>query len=237
MYKVKKYILGIFIFSTLAFAFSCSLSKPNVPQLAVKLLEVENDSDILIERLSVFIHFIDENGRDDYNSMSIIHKESGLSWTLNRNNSSFFISEQYTEEENQKRLWIGSNKFAYPLGKIPLGEYSIIIEDLAGNRVIKNFSLKSKADFVDLPFEFTTTSDSWRIKNKADNKFNNYSLILLGADKQPIFVKEIGAINSAEMSDTLADLRKQYSDARYIQCLGENSQKTIGYLSKSYKLY
>ncbi len=213
------------------------MSKPDIEALSVKRLELETDSNKVVERLSIFLLFKDKNGREDYNSLTIIHKESGLSWTLNRNNTSFFSSQAYDKDEKEKKLWAGSNKFAYPMGRIPLGDYSLIIEDLAGNRSFKSFSLKGEIQNSDVPFEFAITNDSWKIQNKNEKTFNNYSLILLGADKQPIFVKELGQINSSEMTGKLEKLKDEYSDARYIQCLGENHQKTIGYLTKSYKLY
>ncbi len=97
----KNYIGLLSIFTLLFINFSCSLSKPSISELSVKRLKVENDSGFLTERLSVFLLFKDENGREDYNSVIIVHKESGLSWRLNRNNSSFFLSEFYNEEERK----------------------------------------------------------------------------------------------------------------------------------------
>lgn len=234
---MKKFIIIFFSISIIFLSFACSLSKPTIAELSVKRLEIENDSDLLIERLSVFLLFRDEDEREDYNSILVIHKESGLSWSLNRNNSSFFVSEDVSKEELKKRIWVGSNKISYPLGKMPLGEYSIIVEDLAGNRAISSIILRTETEFSKIPFSFTSDGSTWKITNNTEASFNNYSLILLGADKQPIYVKSLGNINSEEFSGELLSLKEEYADARYIQCLVENSQKTIAYLSKSYKIY
>ncbi len=227
----------LFIILSIFLIFACSANKPIISDLSVKKLEIENDSELLIERLSVFLLFKDEDGRQDYNSIILIHKESGLSWTLNRNNSSFFTSETKSEDQAKKILWAGSNNIANPLGKFPSGDYSIIVEDLSGNRAIRNISLESENNLSKLPFTFEVTQDSWNIENIEESNFRNYSLILLGSDKQPIFVKILENNSLNKQNGNLKELKEKYPDARYIQCLAENSQKTIAYLSKAIKLY
>ncbi len=230
----KKNIFKIFIiFFSISF-FSCAQRPPVISKLSVKRLGVETNSEKLLERLSVFLLFSDENGRDDYNSIRITHKESGLYWQLNRDNSSFFISAK--AEDEKEKFWLGSNKIAHPSGRMPLGEYSIVVDDLAGNQSVKNIHLKDETNLSALPFSFNIEGESCKIKN-SDVQYKKFYLILLGADRQPIFVKELGEIFDQDYTGNLAALKKEYSDARYIQCMAENSQATISFLTKPYSLF
>ncbi|MEL3913115.1 hypothetical protein [Treponema pedis] len=233
---MKKINRSFFIF--IAFIFlqiNCSFKPPVISEFSIKRLLVETENENFAERLSVFSLYTDEDGKNDYNSVTVIHTESGLSWVLNRNNSSFFISADNTENAGQKKLYAGSNKIAPPSGGFPEGTYSLIAEDLSGNRDIKTFSLNKTEEKRALPFSFNITENSWTVQTHENTELFEFSLILLGADKQPIFAKKLDL--SAEMNGNLLQLKEEYGDARYIQCMLEFANNNFAYLTKPYKLY
>jgi len=136
----KEWLKKTLFFFIAALLFSCSFDKPEIPELSVKILKIETDAGTIEERLSLFLMYKDENGRNDYSSIQLVHLESGLTWVLNRENTSFFSSSQLRASDSEKTLWAGSNKIASPFGQIPIGEYSIVLEDLSGNRAIKKIT-------------------------------------------------------------------------------------------------
>lgn len=233
--KIKKYVKAIIFFIILLFFAACSFSKPNIPEISVKVLKIETEDSNLAERLSVFLKYEDENGRNDYSSITVVHLESAFTWVLNRENSSFFSSSQLKSSDVEKTLWIGSNKIADPFGKIPLGEYSIIAEDSAGNRTVQKNSIKETESLAALPFVFQIQNKAWDIEFDQSSNFKNFSLILLGADKQPIFAEILPY--SFEYKGTLDSLLEKYPDARYVQCMAQNAQGSEAYLTKSFNLY
>lgn len=217
--------------------FNCSFKAPSIAEISVKRLQIETETLAMAERLSIFLIYLDEDGKDDYSTVTVIHKESGLLWFLNRFNSSFFTSEYRDSQKTETRLWIGSNKLAGPQGRIPLGDYSVIAEDLAGNQTIKNVSIIAEVKPRTLPFSFSIQEDTWRIQAEKPSRYTIYSLILLGADRQPIFVKKLGPAEDGLLEDGLDELKSQYPDARYIQCMAENDEGSAAFLTKFYSLY
>ncbi len=213
----------------------CSFKPPVISEFSVKRLLVETEKGKLTERLSVFSLYTDEDGKNDYNSITVIHKETGLSWVLNRDNSSFFAAAEDVNETGQKTLYAGSNKIAYPLGKFLKGEYSLIAEDLSGNRGVKTFVITGEAANETLPFSFAVTETDWSIMTMENSVPGSFSLILLGADKQPLFSKKINV--SETPRGNLLQLKEEYADARYIQCLCETTYKDFAFLTKAYTLY
>lgn len=214
---------------------SCSFDKPEIPELSVKILKIETDAGTIEERLSLFLMYKDENGRNDYSSIQLVHLESGLTWVLNRENTSFFSSSQLRASDSEKTLWAGSNKIASPFGQIPIGEYSVVLEDLSGNRVIKKLTLKEPEMLLSIPFVFRIQDGRWRIEASENSTFKTFFLILLGADKQPLFVQ--GLPEGSKLEDSIASLLEKYPDTRYIQCMAQNAQGDTAYLTKYHSLY
>ena len=177
----------------------------------------------------------DENGRNDYSSIQLVHLESGLTWVLNRENTSFFSSSQLRASDSEKTLWAGSNKIASPFVQIPIGEYSVVLEDLSGNRVIKKITLKEPEMLLSIPFVFRIQDGRWRIEASENSTFKTFFLILLGADKQPLFVQ--GLPEGSKLEDSIASLLEKYPDTRYIQCMAQNAQGDTAYLTKYHSLY
>ena len=231
----KEWLKKTLFFLIAALLLSCSFDKPEIPELSVKILKIETNAGTIEERLSVFLKYRDENGRNDYSSIQLVHLESGLTWVLNRENTSFFSSSQLRASDSEKTLWAGSNKIASPFGQIPLGEYSVILEDLSGNRTIKKLTLKEPKMLSSIPFVFLIQDGRWRIETSDNSTFKTFFLILLGADKQPLFVQVLPPGSKHE--DSISSLLEKYPDARYIQCMAQNSQGDTAYLTKYYSLY
>ena len=231
----KEWLKKTLFFFIAALLFSCSFDKPDIPEFSVKILKVETDAGTIKERLSVFLMYKDENGRNDYSSIQLVHLESGLTWVLNRENTSFFSSSQLRASDSEKTLWAGSNKIASPFGQIPIGEYSVVLEDLSGNRVIKKLTLKEPEMLSSIPFVFRIQDGRWRIEASENSTFKTFFLILLGADKQPLFVQ--GLPEGSKLEDSIASLLEKYPDTRYIQCMAQNAQGDTAYLTKCYSLY
>jgi len=231
----KEWLKKTLFFFIVTLLLSCSFDKPEIPELSVKILKIETDAGIIEERLSLFLMYKDENGRNDYSSIQLVHLESGLTWVLNRENTSFFSSSQLRASDSEKTLWAGSNKIASPFGQIPIGEYSVVLEDLSGNRVIKKLTLKEPEMLSSIPFVFRIQDGRWRIEASENSTFKTFFLILLGADKQPLFVQ--GLPEGSKLEDSIASLLEKYPDTRYIQCMAQNAQGDTAYLTKYYSLY
>ncbi|UTC65907.1 MULTISPECIES: hypothetical protein [unclassified Treponema] len=232
---VKKHLKKIPIFFIAVFLSSCSFNGPEIPELSVKILKIETDKNSIEERLSVFLLYKDENGRSDYSSIQVVHLESGFTWVLNRENSAFFSSALLRASDAEKILWAGSNKIADPFGRIPLGEYSVIAEDLSGNRAIKKITIRDSEVISSLPFTFKIQNKRWKIEASSGVRFKNFSLILLGADKQPLFAKILPY--RSEYDDSLEPLLEKYPDTRYVQCMAQKDGADIAYLTKYHSLY
>lgn len=232
---MKKNIVLLFCF--LLLLSGCSFNVPSIQEVFFKHLFVETENGKTAERLSVFLRFLDEDGREDYNSIILIHDESGMTWTLDRLNSAFFISEDEDTKKKHKHIWAGSNKIAVPQGKIPQGAYSVIVEDSAGNRTIKKSVISSENAPDTFPFKFLLNNENWEIHTEDFSVYKNYSLVLLAADRQPIVVHKIPFSSDNVLSGNLHELKENHPDARYVQCMAENSNGTIAYLTKFYNLY
>ena len=231
----KEWLKKTLFFFIVTLLLSCSFDKPEIPELSVKILKIETDAGTIEERLSLFLMYKDENGRNDYSSIQLVHLESGLTWVLNRENTSFFSSSQLRASDSEKTLWAGSNKIASPFGQIPIGEYSVVLEDLSGNRVIKKLTLKEPEMVSSIPFVFRIQDGRWRIEASENSTFKTFFLILLGADKQPLFVQ--GLPEGSKLEDSIASLLEKYPDTRYIQCMAQNAQGDTAYLTKYHSLY
>lgn len=231
----KEWLKKTLFFFIVTLLLSCSFDKPEIPELSVKILKIETDAGTIEERLSLFLMYKDENGRNDYSSIQLVHLESGLTWVLNRENTSFFSSSQLRASDSEKTLWAGSNKIASPFGQIPIGEYSVVLEDLSGNRVIKKLTLKEPEMLSSIPFVFRIQDGRWRIEASENSTFKTFFLILLGADKQPLFVQ--GLPEGSKLEDSIASLLEKYPDTRYIQCMAQNAQGDTAYLTKYHSLY
>lgn len=194
---------------------------------------MELDSGRVTERLSLFVRFNDEDGVNDYDSMTLFQKNTGLYWHINRNLSSFLK----TDYEDKNSFIVGTNKIVYPLGKFPLGEYEVQVQDMQGNKVVRFFTIDDELKVSHLNATLKVENGKWEVKVEDEVLFTRFYLLLLGADRQPVFLKTINVTSNSSISESLETLKNEASDARYVQLCAENAQRNKGYLAKPIQLY
>lgn len=210
------------------FFCSCSLNKPSISNLSVKRLAVETENSGLAERLSVFFEFNDKDGVNDYDSFTVVQKDTGLYWKFNRDNTVFF--KENSGQENSLKM--GTNKIAYPFGKIPLGEYILTARDLAGQESVKSFQISGEFKTPSMPISLTVKNGRWELSVTEGTEYNFITLIFLGADRQPLKIKKIGRAENKLISGLSEELQQEVSNARYIQASAENGERNKGFLTK-----
>ena len=215
------------------FCISCSVNKPYVSSLSCKRVIVELDNGNVTERLSLFVRFNDEDGINDYDSMTLFQKDTALYWHITRSLSSFFK----TDYEDKNTFIVGTNKIVYPLGKFPLGEYEVQVQDMQGNKVVRFFKIDDELKLSHLDAALTIENGIWNVKVGDEALFTRFYLLLLGADRQPIFLKTINVSSNGQVSDSVESLKSESPDARYVQLCAENPQRNKGYLAKPIQLY
>ena len=215
------------------FFVSCSINKPYVSSLSCKRVILELDNGRVTERLSVFVRFNDEDGINDYDSMTLFQKNTGLYWHINRSLSNFFK----TDYEDKNSFVVGTNKIVYPLGKFPLGEYEVQVQDMQGNKVVRFFKIDDELKLSHLNATLKVENGKWEVKVDDELLFTRFYLLLLGADRQPVFLKTINVSSNTSISDSVASLKEEATDARYVQLCAENAQRNKGYLAKPIQLY
>jgi len=224
-----KYCLS-FLF--LLFFFSCSVNTPSISSLSYKRVTVELDNGQRTERLSVFLRFRDEDGINDYDSMTLIQTNMQLYWHITRNLTSFFKSDY----DDNYSLLAGTNKIAHPLGKIPLGDYELQAYDMQGNKVVRFFSLSEETKLSPLNAKLSIEDEKWRVEVQDEVNYNIFYLLLLGADRQPVFLKTLAVAENSSVEESIEQLKKDWPDTRYLQLCAENSSRTKGYLARPVEL-
>ena len=215
------------------FCISCSVNKPYVSSLSCKRVIVELDNGNVTERLSLFVRFNDEDGINDYDSMTLFQKDTALYWHITRSLSSFFK----TNYEDKNTFIVGTNKIVYPLGRFPLGEYEVQVQDMQGNKIVRFFKIDDELKLSHLDATLTIENGIWNVKVGDEALFTRFYLLLLGADRQPIFLKTINVSSNGQVSDSIESLKSESPDARYVQLCAENPQRNKGYLAKPIQLY
>ena len=189
---------------------------------------VELDNGNITERLSVFLRFRDEDGINDYESMTLIQKDMQLYWNISRSLTQFFKSDY----DDKNSLLVGTNKIAYPLGRIPLGEYELQVSDLQGNKVVRFFSIDDESKLERLNAQLIVKEDRWEVIVEDEPVYTRFYLLLLGADKQPLFLKTLSLSSNSKVSDSIQLLKNEWQDTRYLQLCAENMYRSRGYLAK-----
>ena len=207
---------------------ACSFNTPAVVQAKRQRIYSYNRQGALTERLAAFILLDDRDGRNDYKSLTLREDSTGLEWMLHRENTVFLQEAGYGTQVQ----WVGSNKFSYPRRFFPEGTYTLTAADLGGNTTQTTFFLSASYTQKKLPFDFTLQDEQWTLSVTALNVCSSFSLIMLSADLQPLTVYRIAFNNMEQQSDSLAALQDMPTDARYIQCFGENADQSLGFLSK-----
>lgn len=229
---MKKFRYLCLILSFFPLYVACSVNKPNVSSFSYKRVTVELDNGKMSERLSIFLRFSDEDGTNDYESMTLIQKDMQLYWHITRTITSFFKSDY----DDKNSFLVGTNKIAHPLGKIPLGDYELQVSDLQGNKVVRLFSIADQSKLSRLEATLTVDAEKWEVKVGNEALYSRFYLLLLGADRQPVFLKTLAVSNNSNISDSISSLKNEWQDVRYLQLCAENSSRTQGYLARPIEL-
>ena len=206
---------------------SCSFNTPSVVLAKKQRIYSYNQRGVLTERLAAFILLEDDDGRNDYRELILREDATGLEWSIHRENTVFLQESDYSKNTQ----WVGSNKFKYPRRFFPAGQYTLTASELGGNNTEATFSLQESQTVTALPFDFTVENDQWTLQITDRAACSTFSLIMLSADLQPLTVYELQTDGADRQSGQLETLENRPSDARYIQCFGENADRSIGFLS------
>lgn len=206
---------------------ACSFNAPSVVLAKKQRIYSYNQQGVLMEHLAAFVLFEDDNGRNDYKELILREDATGLEWPLHRENTVFLQETIYSKNAQ----WVGSNKFKYPRRFFPEGQYTLTVSDLGGNKAETSFSLQAPKILTLLPFEFMLESEQWTLHITDREACSSFSLIMLSADLQPLTVYLLQIDGADRQSGALETLENRPTDARYIQCFGENADHSIGFLS------
>lgn len=206
---------------------ACSFNTPSAVLAKKQRIYSYNQQGVLTERLAAFMLLEDDDGRNDYKGLTLREDASGLEWSIHRENSVFLQEAGYSKNAQ----WIGSNKFKYPRRFFPAGQYTLIASDLGGNKTETTFSLQEPQLVTALPFNFTLENEQWTLHITDRTACSSFSLIMLSADLQPLTVYQLQLDDTDRKDGSLETLENKPLDARYIQCFGENSDQSIGFLS------
>ena len=222
-----KHLSFICLLSAVLLYASCSFNTPTVVLVKKQRIYSYNQQGALTERLAVFMLLEDGDGRNDYKDLTLREDTTGLEWALHRENTVFLQETGYSKNAQ----WVGSNKFKYPRRFFPAGQYTLSASDLGGNKTETTFSLQAPQIITFLPFEFTLENEQWTLNITDSSACSYFSLIMLSADLQPLTVYQLQTNGTDRQNGTLTMFENRPTDARYIQCFGENTDQSIGFLS------
>ncbi len=217
----------ICLLSAVLWVASCSFSAPSVALAKRQRIYSYNQYGGLTERLAAFMLIQDSDGRNDYKELTLREDATGLEWSLHREDT-VFLQEAGRAKDTQ---WVGSNKFKYPRRFFPAGYYTLTASDLGGNKTETTFSLQAPQIITALPFDFTIENEQWTLHITDSGACSYFSLIMLSADLQPLTVHQLQTDDTDQQTASLETLKNRPRDARYIQCFGENTDRSIGFLS------
>ena len=222
-----KHLSFICLLSAVLLYASCSFNTPTVVLVKKQRIYSYNQQGALTERLAVFMLLEDGDGRNDYKDLTLREDTTGLEWALHRENTVFLQEAGYSKNAQ----WVGSNKFKYPRRFFPAGQYTLSASDLGGNKTETTFSLQAPQTITFLPFEFTLENEQWTLSITDGSACSYFSLIMLSADLQPLTVYPLQTNGTDRQNGALTMFENRPTDARYIQCFGENTDQSIGFLS------
>lgn len=216
------------LFFVVLLSAACSFNTPSVTLVKKQRIYSYNRQGTVTERLAAFVLLEDGDGRNDYKDLTLREDATGLEWSCHRENTVFLQEAAYSKNAQ----WIGSNKFKYPRRFFPAGQYTLTASDLGGNKTETTFSLQAAPQILTfLPFEFTLENEQWTLHITDSAACASYSLIMLSADLQPLSVYQLQPNGGDRQNGSLETLENRPTDARYIQCFGENTDQSIGFLS------
>lgn len=202
---------------------SCTQSKIEIGSLNVKIIQVEKGDGSFIPQMSIFFSYKNELGQNDFSKIKILHIETGITWNINSQDLYFFKNKNLLENE----FIVGTNKVAFPYGKVLSGEYKVFVSKLNSESFIKNFSIK-KSNLTETVFPVKVILEGNNAKILTSAEISRCVIMLLAADMQVFYTKELQSSDFKNIS--LNDILTEKDDTRYVQFLFEISQNE--FLSK-----
>lgn len=220
---MKKIILSFFIFLLI----SCSQAKIELSNIDTHLIFLQADDKSVSPRLSLFLTYTNESGHNDFQKIILVHKSSGITWELNNDICYFFKNTNLDENSTI----VGTNKITFPSEKVLEGEYQVSIYKLNLETTTKTFSI-TKPNLASTTFPVSITLANNEASITPSENIQNLSVVLLGADQQPILVKEISTNDFFKIN--LKTLLNENTNTRYLQFL--LTIDGIEFLSKIHKI-
>ncbi|HEQ71832.1 MAG TPA: hypothetical protein ENN69_05025 [Spirochaetia bacterium] len=126
--------MGLCMFT--AALVSCSDNPPEIIETEWQVIVFQNRLlGATYQRLSLFVRGGDEDGEKDLQALHLIQDEEELYWTVK--------AESWEKSTIRGSDWYGSNGFVMPGGgKLPLGAYRVLLEDLSGKMAESRIYLK-----------------------------------------------------------------------------------------------
>ena len=192
----------IMLFTVLTvFLFSCGNEPPNIsfPVYNVLIYQANsfnNPSDNIF--LSLYFVLYDDDGFEDISKVKITHIKSEYSWNLN--------PSELTKYDYNNKTYYGYSFLEYENGKaILLGEYSIEVEDKAGNIINSMTDVIIDGVDNDIPYDVPEIKYELSVADKGKE---------LKIAKGEYWSVEIKAINR---SDIFGGSRKKFKNDEKIE--------------------
>jgi hypothetical protein len=132
LYMISKIL--IFVFFCLAGFSGCSGSAPGITEIRCRLTAFhDRQEDKTGEYLSVAVLAVDDDGQDDFESISVINDEEELYWQASQ--------DEWTLRQVRQQSWIVLEKLVAPGEAVPRGRYRLVVRDYAGSQAESSFVL------------------------------------------------------------------------------------------------
>jgi hypothetical protein len=116
------------------FLGGCSGSAPSIAETRWRLTAFRDTrSDTISEYLSLAVFALDEDGQDDFESLSVINDEKELYWQAS--------AEDWVVRQARQQSWIVAEQLTAPGGEIPRGAYRLILRDYGGFQAESSFTV------------------------------------------------------------------------------------------------
>ena len=206
---------------------SCSSGNPEIKSTLVQVLRVEGSNGAFAERLSIFVFFDDTDGPADFGSITVTHDDSGLSWTIS--------SDEVMVRLRGKERWAGSNALAGPAdAPLPKGEYTIAVQDLAGNEAVTKFTLPTPDFPTRSPYRLSISRGQWKLERNPDaGDFGNVWFLLFDGEDRLVNSWKVPDAGKTAQEGPIQTLSAVAPSAVTAQCYIENKAGTAGVLLKS----
>jgi hypothetical protein len=127
-----KFLFGISLF--LALLAACSGNPPGITEVRWQLVSFQDrERGKSVEYLSVAVLVTDDDGQDDFESLSIINDAEELYWQAS--------ADEWIARSIRQQFWLVLEKLLAPDGAAPRGRYRVIVRDYAGSQAENSFTI------------------------------------------------------------------------------------------------